>query len=140
MNSSYVKTGDPTTYAWDAYTYTAKPNDPTFLDECNGHVGPKGDYHYHVTATFPYILGCFRGTPNGAGQMEMPDGGMMGGPKTCASPADCSIADCPQGSQGCTCAATPMGMNCIPTCNTAADCPPGPMGMQLNCVGGVCAP
>lgn len=39
------------------------------LDECHGHVGPapqpdgtvKTVYHYHLTGTFPYTLGCFRG-------------------------------------------------------------------------------
>jgi hypothetical protein len=33
-----------------------------------------------------------------------------------------------------------MGMACIPTCNTSADCPMGPMGMQLSCKMGVCGP
>ena len=42
--------------------------DSTDLDECNGHTTatpdfPDGIYHYHVTATFPYISGCYRGTP-----------------------------------------------------------------------------
>ncbi len=43
----------------------------TILDECNGQVGPEGDYHYHATETFPYILGCYNGapTPNGGGMM-----------------------------------------------------------------------
>lgn len=147
MLSSYAKTGDPKTNAWDAYTYMAHAGDPTYLDECNGHVGPKGDYHYHVTSGFPYILGCYKGTPNGAGGgMMQPDGGMppgdggMMGPKACTSNADCTTADCPPGSIGCTCGQTPMGMNCIPTCNTSADCPMGPMGMQLSCKMGVCAP
>jgi hypothetical protein len=146
MSSGYDKIGDPTTNAWDAYAYKDHPGDSTFLDECNGHVGPKGDYHYHVTAGFPYILGCYRGTPNGSGQMQMPDGGMpmgdggMMGPKACASQADCTAADCPPGSKGCTCGQTPMGMACIPTCTTSADCPMGPMGMQLNCNMGVCGP
>jgi hypothetical protein len=66
MKSSYVLIGDPKTNAWDAYEYQANA-DPTFLDECNGHTGPDGDYHYHATAGFPYILGCFRGTPAAMG-------------------------------------------------------------------------
>ena len=41
---------------------------PADLDECNGHTHatpeyPEGIYHYHITATDPYICGCFRGTP-----------------------------------------------------------------------------
>ena len=60
--SGYEQIGDPSTYAWDAHEYRASA-DPTVLDACNGHVGPGGDYHYHATETFPYILGCFAGTP-----------------------------------------------------------------------------
>jgi len=47
------------------------PNDvngrpPTNLDECNGHFGPTprepdGEYHYHMTTEFPFILGCYSG-------------------------------------------------------------------------------
>ena len=41
---------------------------PTGLDECNGHTHatshfPDGIYHYHVTTAFPYISGCYRGSP-----------------------------------------------------------------------------
>ncbi|XP_064648359.1 uncharacterized protein LOC135500680 [Lineus longissimus] len=36
------------------------------LDGCNGrYVG--GEYRYHVTRTFPYIMGCYSGTPPPAG-------------------------------------------------------------------------
>ncbi len=44
------------------------------LDECHGHThevtidGAKvSQYHYHATAMFPYLLGCFRGTPTRMG-------------------------------------------------------------------------
>lgn len=41
------------------------------LDECHGHTGRAPDaagaivttYHYHITSEFPYVLGCFTGTP-----------------------------------------------------------------------------
>ena len=59
--SGWVQTGDPTTEAWDNYAYQGE-NGPTTLDQCNGHVGPKGDYHYHATSGFPYLLGCYAGT------------------------------------------------------------------------------
>jgi hypothetical protein len=59
--SGWVQTGDPSTYAWDNHEYQGG-DDPTILDQCNGHVGPNGDYHYHATATFPYVLGCYSGT------------------------------------------------------------------------------
>jgi len=45
---------------------------PSNLDSCNGHTHatadvPAGIYHYHVTATTPYISGCFKGTPGSVG-------------------------------------------------------------------------
>lgn len=139
VKSGYAQTGNPTTNAWQAHTWMEHAGDNTYLDECNGHTGPDGKYHYHVTDQFPYVLGCYRGTPNGAG-MPGGDGGMMMGPKSCTSPADCALMDCPPGSMGCTCGQTPMGMLCIPTCTTNADCPMGMGGMQLTCKNGICAP
>ena len=141
--SSYDRVGDPTTNAWDAYQYNAK-NSPEFLDRCNGHEGPDGDYHYHATSDFPYIIGCYTGTPaargggggggcGGGGMMPPnPDGGTpMMGPRPCTSDADC-VGACPPGSQGCTCNQSPIGQICVPTCMTDADCPMTPRG-QLRC-------
>jgi hypothetical protein len=147
IQSGYEKIGDPTTNAWDAYAWKEHAGDPAFLDECNGHVGPEGDYHYHATAGFPYIIGCYKGTVNGGGMGGMggaggaggAGGGGMGGPKSCTDASECAGA-CPQGSMGCTCAQSPMGMICVPTCQKNADCPPGPMGGQLVCQNGTCVP
>lgn len=144
MKSSYTQVADPKMNAWDAYQYQASQA-PDHLDECNGHVGPAGDYHYHVTAGFPYILGCYRGTP-GAG-VGMEGGGTGGGgtggggmgPQSCNTEADCQGA-CPPGSLGCTCSDSPMGKVCVPTCNTTADCPDGPPGVTFQCSGGLCVP
>ena len=61
--SSWVQIGDPETYVWDAFEYQYQEGSQ-YLDECNGHYGPQGDYHYHATPTFPYVLGCYHGTPN----------------------------------------------------------------------------
>ncbi len=145
MQSGYEKTGDPKTYVWKAYTWKAHASDATYLDACNGHAGPKGDYHYHATSGFPYLIGCYRGTPTGAGGMMMGTGsgassgtGTMG-PKTCTAEADC-VGACPPGSVGCTCGTTPMGKLCIPTCTKNADCPAGMGGQTLTCQNGVCAP
>ncbi len=61
MKSGYLKTGNPTTNSWSAYTYkTSKSSD--VLDTCNGRTQPDGSYGYHVTTNFPYIIGCFTGT------------------------------------------------------------------------------
>jgi hypothetical protein len=61
MKSGYVKTGDPTSNTWDAYTYQASKASTT-LDACNGRTQPDGTYGYHATTNFPYIIGCFAGT------------------------------------------------------------------------------
>lgn len=61
MQSGYVRSGDPTSYAWKAYSYQA--GGATTLDRCNGRTEPDGSYGYHITSGFPYIIGCFRGTP-----------------------------------------------------------------------------
>lgn len=35
---------------------------PTDLDECNGHTSTQYPYyHYHMSTTYPYVIGCFRG-------------------------------------------------------------------------------
>ncbi|MCB9795021.1 MAG: YHYH protein [Alphaproteobacteria bacterium] len=60
--SSWQQTGDPSTYAWDNHVYQERGGDQ-YLDRCNGHTGPDGDYHYHATASFPYILGCYAAEP-----------------------------------------------------------------------------
>ena len=60
--SSWERVREPHQDSWDAYEYVQKDG-PEYLDACNGHTGPDGDYHYHVTETWPYILGCFAGTP-----------------------------------------------------------------------------
>ncbi len=144
--SSYVKTGDPTTNAWSAYTYTANQG-TDYLDACNGHVGSKGFYHYHATSGFPYINGCYQGTPEtqsgGTGTGTGAGGGAAGGdagtgPKSCTTAADCTGA-CPPASKGCTCFDGMNGEVCVPTCTTSADCPMGPNG-QLVCstAQGVC--
>jgi len=182
FESGWEQIADPTTNAWDAHNYVAKAGEQ-YLDECNGHVGPNGDYHYHATAAFPYILGCYTGTPSngmmmgGDGGMMMPPrgdggmpprgdggmpprgdggmmpprdggtmmapadgGGMMMGPQSCQMESECTNA-CPPGSMGCTCANSPMGMICVPTCQNDNDCPSGPMG-QLRCETnmGICVP
>ena len=60
FQSSWIRTGDPTTYAWDNHDYV--PNsDPIYLDECNGRYDDKLGYHYRATENFPYLLGCYVG-------------------------------------------------------------------------------
>jgi len=34
---------------------------PEDLDECNGRTDRNGNYKYHITAKFPYFLGCYKG-------------------------------------------------------------------------------
>ncbi|MFT5993932.1 MAG: hypothetical protein ACI82G_002937, partial [Bradymonadia bacterium] len=130
MQSGWVQIDDPTEYAWDAHEYRAV-DDAATLDQCNGHVGPDGDYHYHATATFPYILGCYHGEADA----EADDGGQgqPGGENSCASDDDCEGA-C-NGGLDCVCSDTPMGMICVPTCATDEDCP-----TDFICNVGLCRP
>jgi hypothetical protein len=79
MQSGYIKTGNPVTNTWDAYTYKASKS-ASVLDSCNGRTQPDGTYGYHATTNFPYIIGCFTGTatlPKGRAGGPMPP---MGGP------------------------------------------------------------
>jgi hypothetical protein len=157
MKGSYQTKATPdagrpstSTYPMGAFTqdyeYVAGSGD---LDECNGRTDvtpefPCGIYHYYITDTYPFIQRCEKGTPSGGGEMGPgPDGGAPGdggmtGAKSCTSDADCTGA-CPSGSKGCACNASPMGMICVPTCSTSADCPDTAMG-QLVCQNGVCVP
>jgi len=161
-----VKPGDdPKNYAWDpadnadaanvyppgeegAYHYMAK-NGVEYLDKCNGRFGPDGKYRYHATADFPYLLGCYMGTPVGTGGGGNRGGGMQppnpgnngGGPPSCEKESDCENM-CPSGSAGCTCHTTPNGNQiCVPSCSSDADCPVGMNGDPLTCnPNGVCIP
>lgn len=78
MKSGYIKTGNPVSNTWDAYTYKSSKS-TSVLDACNGRTQPDGTYGYHATADFPYIIGCFTGTatlPKGrAGGPMSPMGG-----------------------------------------------------------------
>jgi len=47
--------------SWDIYEYVEGSGD---LDECNGKMLDDGSYAYFLTETFPYFVGCYRGTPN----------------------------------------------------------------------------
>jgi hypothetical protein len=147
LESGWEQTGDPTTYAWENHAYVAKDG-TQYLDQCNGRTQPDGTYGYHATATFPYILGCYTGTPadsvggdgdRGGGDDGAPggdgggpggDGGPPGGgPTECETDADCSIDVCPPDSVGCVCATRDDGGICAPSCTTDDDCPPGgPVG------------
>ncbi|MFT5849735.1 MAG: hypothetical protein ACI9H6_000550 [Patiriisocius sp.] len=55
------------------------------LDECNG-MERDGSYGYYVTGVFPYVVGCFTGTPlpatgpQGGGAGSVPQDGGTGGP------------------------------------------------------------
>jgi hypothetical protein len=139
FSSSWETTGDPSELAWDNHTFT--PNsDPTKLDQCNGRIGPDGRYGYYATATFPYTIGCYHGVPgpsvvNGGG-----GGTGTGTPTACTAQADCEVAGACASTLGCECTTTPMGQACVPTCNTAADCPVV-AGRTFTCsAAGLCVP
>jgi len=91
MKSGYLKTGNPETNSWSAYTYK-KSTSNTTLDSCNGRKQPDGTYGYHATTDFPYIIGCFTGTAalatGRAGEPMPPMGGPppFGGPPPMGGP------------------------------------------------------
>ena len=133
FKSSWVQTGDPSTYAWDNHQYQEQAGEE-YLDRCNGRVGPDGTYRYHTTATFPYILGCYAGTPSSqiGGDGGGNGGGNGNGPPSCETDSDCE-GRCPPGSMDCVCHETRnRGKVCLPACETDADCPMGRNG-QLVC-------
>ena len=59
--SGYKMTGNPKSNSWNAYTYVG--GGANVLDECNGRVDASGKYRYYITEAFPYIIGCYKGTP-----------------------------------------------------------------------------
>jgi len=91
MKSGYLKTGNPETNSWSAYTYK-KSTSNTTLDSCNGRKQPDGTYGYHATTDFPYIIGCFTGAAalatGRAGEPMPPMGGPppFGGPPPMGGP------------------------------------------------------
>ena len=142
FKSSWVQIGDPTTYAWDNHEYREQDGEE-YLDRCNGRIGPDGTYRYHATAEFPYVLGCYKGTPNAVGGDDAgggnDNGGGQNGPPSCETDADCAGA-CPPGSIDCVChESRNMGKICVPACETDADCPDVP-NRTLTCdeVQGIC--
>ena len=71
--SGYATTGNPRSNAWSAYTYSS--GDANTLDACNGRTDADGNYRYYATEAFPYIIGCYAGTPRtqvGAAGAPMP--------------------------------------------------------------------
>ncbi len=55
----------PIAFALDGFAvYASKEPDGTAmkpLDECHGHVGSNGIYHYHGTINYPYVIGAMKG-------------------------------------------------------------------------------
>lgn len=79
QTSSWVRTGDPTSNAWDAYEFIEGRGT---LDRCNGIRAADGTYRYYATSSFPYVIGCYSGTATaqtGAAAAPMPP---MNGPSS----------------------------------------------------------
>ncbi|MBU6281380.1 YHYH protein [bacterium] len=58
--------GNPVGFAFDGFAIHGftdpDGSTPSGVDECNGHVDARGEYHYNTVPGFPYMLGCFHGT------------------------------------------------------------------------------
>ena len=89
FKSSWKKLRDPEIDAWDAFRYESRQG-AEYLDRCNGHGGDDhgGTYHYHVTESWPYILGCFSGTPSPDAGREAAPPVSQGGPRRGPPPPD----------------------------------------------------
>jgi hypothetical protein len=74
LDSLGAKTGGVIGYALDGYPilefHDAGEKLPTNLDACNGHDLDGLGYHYHLTETAPYVVGCFHGTVDNAFQPQ----------------------------------------------------------------------
>ena len=81
FKSSWAQVRESETDAWDALRFEPRDGEE-FLDRCNGHSGAEhgGAYHYHATETWPYILGCFSGTPSADAGAEAQPGVSRRGP------------------------------------------------------------
>lgn len=86
------------------------------------------------------------GTPAGTQGQDAPGPAPEGGddddgPQSCSDLSDCVDA-CPDGSFGCTCATTPQGDLCVPTCTEDAHCEglPGPGNLTCDEAEGICVP
>lgn len=96
MQSSYNQLNDPTDCVDQSFEYAGDPDESSdgdaFLDECNGHFGPAGDYHYHATTTYPYLLGCFHGQPSSSAVLY--GGGMDAMMESNCTDGVCDGPDC----------------------------------------------
>jgi len=114
------------------------------LDECHGHthvIEWNGQlvemYHYHATREFPYVVGCFKGTPSvkaltaentGAGNGQ-PNGNQPQGPQGGAGgPPQEAIDACINLSQGAACSINTPNRQINGTCNLP------PNSGQLACM------
>jgi len=118
------------------------------LDECHAHahmIGWNGQmvemYHYHATHEFPYVVGCFHGTPavhavSGPGGGQQQGGGQQGqgqpggtqpqgGQGNGQQPPQAAIDACAGLSQNATCSIGPMTGTCqMPAGTTQLACVP----------------
>lgn len=68
LHLSTISNLKPIAFALDGFPVygTKEPNgsEMTVLDSCHGHIGTNGNYHYHGTTNYPYVIGAMRGKVN----------------------------------------------------------------------------
>lgn len=107
------------------------------LDECHGHIhmtdwdGQLVEmYHYHATHEFPYVVGCFHGTPSvrtlsGEGGQDQGGQTQPGGQQGGGQIPQEAITACVGLSQGAACSVGPTTGTCqIPPNTTQLACVP----------------
>jgi hypothetical protein len=72
-------------YSWCANRYVDRSQQDVsaanfvYMDRCNGFEGPDG-YSYYATGSFPFLTGCYHGTPSDSVTNASLSGGMGMGP------------------------------------------------------------
>jgi len=68
LHLSTINELKPIAFALDGFPVygTKEPNGTSMsaLDTCHGHLGSNGNYHYHGTVNYPYVIGAMKGNVN----------------------------------------------------------------------------
>jgi len=68
LHLSSINELKPIAFALDGFPVygTKEPNGTSMsaLDTCHGHIGSNGNYHYHGTVDYPYVIGAMKGKVN----------------------------------------------------------------------------
>jgi hypothetical protein len=124
--------------------WTAASTSFVFVSGCSGSYGDSLHSDAGANTTSTPVQDDEKGAPSAVGTTGDPSGPPASAagarlPKKCTSEADCAGA-CPRDAKGCTCADTPEGRLCIPTCDTDEECPILPERSLVCSAQKICTP